>query len=176
MTAQVYGVIARIINANHGQLLESFSVVATALNAGARGGDRTRIALRRRDFKSLASTSFATRARMFGTCRAQGPAARIVACAVRDPSRAERYPRPQKTRHRRVQAGACRVLRNGGQGRNRTGVRGFAGRCMTTLPPGRCAICFLKNKTPVNRGFAKLERETRLELATPTLARSCSTN
>jgi hypothetical protein len=36
--------------------------------------------------------------------------------------------------------------------------------------------CFLKNKTPVNRGFAKLERETRLELATPTLARSCSTN
>ena len=25
----------------------------------------------------------------------------------------------------------------GGLGRNRTGVRGFAGRCMTTLPPGR---------------------------------------
>jgi hypothetical protein len=25
---------------------------------------------------------------------------------------------------------------HGGQGRNRTGVRGFAGRCMTTLPPG----------------------------------------
>ncbi len=24
---------------------------------------------------------------------------------------------------------------NGGWGRNRTGVRGFAGRCMTTLPP-----------------------------------------
>ena len=27
-------------------------------------------------------------------------------------------------------------LRDGGQGRNRTGVHGFAGRCMTTLPPG----------------------------------------
>ena len=24
---------------------------------------------------------------------------------------------------------------NGGSGRNRTGVHGFAGRCMTTLPP-----------------------------------------
>ena len=27
--------------------------------------------------------------------------------------------------------------RDGGLGRNRTGVHGFAGRCMTTLPPGR---------------------------------------
>ena len=68
---------------------------------------------------------------------------------------------------------------DGGQGRNRTGVRGFAGRCMTTLPPGHpylivlqivfCAASthpasaerdeFLekvrkKNKTPVSRGFA----------------------
>jgi hypothetical protein len=33
-----------------------------------------------------------------------------------------------------------------------------------------------KNETPANRGFGNLERETRLELATPTLARSCSTN
>ena len=32
---------------------------------------------------------------------------------------------------------------NGGQGRNRTGVRGFAGRCMTTLPPSR-----VKNSEP----------------------------
>src|SRR5690349_23977327 len=54
----------------------------------------------------------------------------------------------------RPQAGSCRVearqtkrpaeaglrgLRNGGQGRNRTGVHGFAGRCMTTLPPGHRA-------------------------------------
>src|SRR5688572_2891532 len=28
------------------------------------------------------------------------------------------------------------TIRDGGQGRNRTGVDGFAGRCMTTLPPG----------------------------------------
>ena len=36
-----------------------------------------------------------------------------------------------------------------------------------------------KNKTPGllgTEGFENLERETRLELATPTLARSCSTN
>ena len=34
-------------------------------------------------------------------------------------------------------AWASLFRRNGGQGRNRTGVRGFAGRCMTTLPPGQ---------------------------------------
>ena len=28
----------------------------------------------------------------------------------------------------------------GGGGRNRTGVHGFAGRCMTTLPPRRCKL------------------------------------
>ena len=33
-----------------------------------------------------------------------------------------------------------------------------------------------KQKTPASPRFGKLERETRLELATPTLARSCSTN
>jgi hypothetical protein len=34
-----------------------------------------------------------------------------------------------------------------------------------------------KQKNPAMKtGFSKLERETRLELATPTLARSCSTN
>ena len=47
-----------------------------------------------------------------------------------------------------------------GWGRNRTGVGGFAGRCITTLPPSR---------------KLNLERETRIELATPTLARLCST-
>ena len=34
-------------------------------------------------------------------------------------------------------AGTSLFGRYGGQGRNRTGVRGFAGRCMTTLPPGQ---------------------------------------
>ncbi len=35
----------------------------------------------------------------------------------------------------------CGILgeKSGGQGRDRTGVRGFAGRCMTTLPPGQTA-------------------------------------
>ena len=28
----------------------------------------------------------------------------------------------------------------GGGGRNRTGVHGFAGRCMTTLPPRHCKL------------------------------------
>ena len=58
----------------------------------------------------------------------------------------------------------------GGWGRNRTGVHGFAGRCMTTLPPSP--------RDEANHGdeASCLERETRLELATPTLARLCSTN
>ena len=30
---------------------------------------------------------------------------------------------------------ALQVQESGGGGRNRTGVHGFAGRCMTTLPP-----------------------------------------
>jgi hypothetical protein len=128
-----------------------------------------------------------------------------------------------KTRHlggfrsdSRMSAKICEGL-SGGQGRNRTGVRGFAGRCMTTLPPGRVTwrvphpraetelICAFRKKqnlggprfllygldgprcglhipsqTMVRRdirsGEPNVERETRLELATPTLARSCSTN
>src|SRR5690348_3438213 len=49
--------------------------------AGARGGGRTRIALRRRDFKSLAYTSFATRAGCRRALQARLQAVRIVACA-----------------------------------------------------------------------------------------------
>jgi len=33
-----------------------------------------------------------------------------------------------------------RISRFGGLGRNRTGVHGFAGRCMTTLPPGQVTL------------------------------------
>ena len=36
----------------------------------------------------------------------------------------------------RVVPKTAHSLENGGQGRNRTGVHGFAGRCITTLPPG----------------------------------------
>lgn len=72
----------------------------------------------------------------------------------------------------------------GGWGRNRTGVHGFAGRCITTLPPSH-SLCKKKNlgfprfglsTTTTSLNIDKLERETRLELATPTLARLCSTN
>src|SRR5678816_102434 len=59
----------------------------------------------------------------------------------------------------------------GGGSRNRTGVHGFAGRCMTTLPSRQKAK---------REGLAtfprKMERETSLELATSTLARLRSTN
>ena len=61
---------------------------------------------------------------------------------------------------------------SGGWGRNRTGVRGFAIRCMATLLPSQCELI---KKAASLRLFWNLERETRLELATPTLARLCST-
>ena len=57
--------------------------------------------------------------------------------------------------------GAC-ARPHGGLGRNRTGVRGFAVRCMTTLPPGRWTSILTagrvarrrrKNKTPAAPGF-----------------------
>ena len=71
----------------------------------------------------------------------------------------------------------------GGGGRNRTGVHGFAGRCMTTLPPRQewVAMRALSERHANKReSFAgspvNLERETSLELATSTLARLRSTN
>ena len=68
---------------------------------------------------------------------------------------------------------------NGGWGRNRTGVDGFAGRCITTLPPSliTSANISIKVKTPgYTRGFiTNMERETRFELATSSLATRCST-
>src|SRR5262249_17913794 len=69
----------------------------------------------------------------------------------------------------------------GGGGRNRTGVDGFAGRCMTTLPPrlGGRRLGQRRRQTKRESALAlpwKLERETSLELATSTLARLRSTN
>ena len=90
---------------------------------GARDRNRTGTVLLPQDFKSCASTNFATRAHLaFATCSDYG-----------------------------------------GRSRNRTGVDGVAVRCMTTLPSG------------LKSDYLLLERETRLELATPTLARLCST-
>ena len=85
--------------------------------------------------------------------------------------------------------GPGRGAKYGGWGRNRTGVDGFAGRCITTLPPSQSYTRY-KMKTPrLNSGLTDnhnacpgpdpevtsvqgiyLERETRFELATFTLA------
>ena len=46
---------------------------------------------------------------------------------------------PQKTKRRPI---GRRLLETGGGGRNRTGVHGFAGRCITTLPP-RQVTCWI---------------------------------
>lgn len=76
----------------------------------------------------------------------------------------------------------------GGSGRNRTGVDGFAGRCITTLLPSHGEwVGVVKPQLPplppdpyrpskLLAALKKLERETRLELATLTLARLRSTN
>jgi hypothetical protein len=99
--------------------------------------------LRPRDFKSLVSTSFTTRASGYG-----------------------------------------------GGGRNRTGVHGFAGRCMTTLPPRRvqrkklewenedpALVPLIATPRPETASLSQnLERERSLELPTSTLARLRSTN
>src|SRR5687767_7017533 len=67
--------------------------------------------------------------------------------------------------------------RDGGGSRNRTGVHGFAGRCMTTLPSrqGRQKREG-PSEAPRDLPYLSLERETSLELATSTLARLRSTN
>lgn len=56
--------------------------------------------------------------------------------------------------------GARRRLEDGGRGRNRTGVRGFAIRCITTLLLGHRDHCSTKawnwkRKTPANRGLSR---------------------
>ena len=84
---------------------------------------------------------------------------------------------------------------SGGGGRNRTGLDGFAIRCITSLPPrrarrGAAIVCGRVARTPAVAGGGPrkqkgkpwlprsdgVERETRLELATSTLARLRSTN
>src|SRR5437879_9796034 len=81
---------------------------------------------------------------------------------------------------------------SGGGGRNRTGVDGFAGRCMTTLPPRRvdtsrkldrcCPVTAVRAATDYKRkgeqvlSLGNMERERSLELPTSTLARLRSTN
>ena len=54
----------------------------------------------------------------------------------------------------------------------RTRVHGFAGRCLTTRPPHRIR----SPRGTRSNSWSPYERLTRLELATSTLARWCSTN
>ena len=89
-----------------------------------------------------------------------------------------------------------RLVCQEGWGRDRTGVHGFAGRCITTLPPSQkrrllggknnlsrdlqlpylLIICNKSDEILLCKQFCLMERETRLELATSTLARLRSTN
>ena len=64
---------------------------------------------------------------------------------------------------------------SGGAFRSRTGLDGFAIRYITALLTRQILQAFQPDIRLTPMSF-KLERETRLELATPTLARSCSTN
>ncbi len=120
---------------------------------GARSGNRTRIPFRMRDFKSLASTSFAIRAneeRYTRCCKRR----RTITSppGSRNPNewplRARRQSRfqarAQAVMHskKNPQALTCGFFNTGGRCRNRTGVHGFAIRCITTLPTG------LKTKAP----------------------------
>ena len=66
-------------------------------------------------------------------------------------------------------------IESGGAFRSRTGLDGFAIRYITALLTRQILQAFQPDIRLTPMSF-KLERETRLELATPTLARSCSTN
>ena len=68
---------------------------------------------------------------------------------------------------------------SGGAGQSRTGLNGFAIRCITALLPRR--YCWSGYPTTDTKKGSRcfplnVERETRLELATSTLARLRSTN
>src|SRR3989344_534261 len=64
---------------------------------------------------------------------------------------------------------------NGGWGRNRTGVRGFAGRCITILQPSRKGKKKRESRHSASP-FFDMERAKGFEPSTSTLARLRSTN
>ena len=136
---------------------------------GARSGDRTRITFRLRDFKSLASTNFAIRAR-YGRMR-------ILPCASQAPRAATGIKKPA---WRRVDGVA--QWRPGSESNRRTRLCRPLHDHSATRPlranrnPKFGPYPLKKQNLGKPRFCRKLERETRLELATPTLARSCSTN
>ena len=69
---------------------------------------------------------------------------------------------------------------DGGGGRNRTGVHGFAGRCITTLPPRRvtwmldCSRCRFRVPERPMRQHRKLKREALLPFRTGAGNESCT--
>ncbi len=71
----------------------------------------------------------------------------------------------------------CSIVRRGGDG-IRTRVNGFAGRCLAARPRHRDVVRPTCRDAPSvsQTEIPPLERMTRLELATPTLARLCATN
>ena len=96
----------------------------------------------------------------------------------------------------KIKAPSALLGKTGGGGRDRTGVNGFAGRCITTLLPRHGFVLYRETKTYRHKRNAKtfstllmnkkgslaasffgnLEREKSLELSTSTLARLRSTN
>ncbi len=95
---------------------------------GARGRNRTGTVLPPRDFKSLASTNFATRAGVFtATGIVRIPTAKVT----RDLG-------PERRLQQKI--GRLNRLNYGGWARSRTEVDGFAGRCITTLPPSHVGV------------------------------------
>ena len=98
--------------------------------AGARSRTRTGTSRRTRDFKSHASTNFAIRARARDSSSSITPLAR-------NPPRTGRDAANASLASGHASNDGEDIAENGGQARNRTEVRGFAGRCITTLPPGR---------------------------------------
>ncbi|SOY47685.1 hypothetical protein CBM2589_B200019 [Cupriavidus taiwanensis] len=71
---------------------------------------------------------------------AEPPEKRTTGSNVTCPPRPGGCNRPGKTKT--APKGAV-LLATGGGGRNRTGVHGFAGRCITTLPPRQVTCCWI---------------------------------
>ena len=168
MTRQVYGVAARGINANRNPSLVPFRTLVPGAGiepASPCGGG----------ILSPLRLPVSPPGRGCSDVPGAQPAARIVACEVRDPWDTERSRGNKKPAIGGFKLGVQRAAqwRPRSESNRRTRICSPLHDHSATWP---LRNCFLKNKTPVNRGFAKLERETRLELATPTLARSCSTN
>ena len=117
---------------------------------GARGRNRTGTVLPPRDFKSLASTSFATRADFAGIVQKQ---------CWKTNGRIWRLS-PESNRGPRL----CRPLHN-----HSATQPMIVAKPVFKTPP-------VFNSEVLSSGQKNLERETRFELATPTLARLCSTS